>query len=76
MTLSRCGKRRVCFLGVTAKGCHCNLVGISALASGHGYWWLRDHDGRRILAIARHSESSEVLEVFFGYVSLVFRLVQ
>jgi hypothetical protein len=70
MVLSRCGKRRVCFLGVTAKGCHCNLVGISALAGGHECWWLRDHSGRRVLAVARHFESAKVARVVFGYVSL------
>ena len=69
MILSPCGKRRVCFIGVTAKGCHCNLVGISALAGGHECRWLRDHGGWRVLAVARHPESSKVLRVVFGYVS-------
>jgi hypothetical protein len=76
MVFSPCGKRRVCFIGVTAKGCNCNLVVTSALTGGHESRWLRNHGGRRILAIARHFESSEVLGVVFGYVSLVFRLVQ
>jgi hypothetical protein len=69
MILSLCGKRRVCFISVTAKGCHCNLVGTSALAGGHECQWLRDHGERRVLAVARHPESSKVLRVVFGHVS-------
>jgi len=67
--LSRCGKRRVCFNGVTAKGCHSNLVGTPALADGHECRWLQNLGGRRVLAVARHSEGSKVLGVVFGYVS-------
>ena len=70
MVLSRCGKRRVCFLGVTAKRCHCNLVGTSALAGGREYCWLQDHGRRRVLAVARHFGSLKVLGVIFSYVSL------
>jgi hypothetical protein len=70
MILSPCGERRVCFIGVTAKGCHCDLVVTSALAGGQACRWLRDHGGLRVLAIARHPESSKVLGVVFGYVSL------
>ena len=68
--LNRYGNRRVCFIRVTAKGCHCNLVGTSALAGGHDYWWLRDHGGRRVLAVARRFGSLKVLGVIFSYVSL------
>jgi hypothetical protein len=68
MILSRCGKRRVCFIGVTAKGCHCDFVVTSALVGGQACRWLRDHGGPRVLAIARHPESSKVLGVVFGFV--------
>jgi hypothetical protein len=69
MILSPCGKRRVCFIGVAAKGCHCNLVVTSAFIRGHDCRWLRDSCGWRVLAVARHLESSKVLRVVFGYVS-------
>ena len=69
MVLSRCGKRRVCFIGVTAKGCHCDLVETWALAGGQACRWLRDHGGPRDLAIARHPERSKVLIAVFGHVS-------
>jgi hypothetical protein len=70
MTLSPCGKCRLCFIGVTAKGCQCDLVVASALAGGQACRCLRDHGGPRRLVIARHPKSSKVLGVVFGYVSL------
>jgi hypothetical protein len=76
MTLSRYGKRRVCFVGVIVKGCYCDRTVNSALAGGYSIRSLQCYSGRRILAIARHFESSEVLGVVFSYVSLMFRLVQ
>jgi hypothetical protein len=70
MILSPCGKRRVCFFGVAAKRCHCNLVVTSAFTRGHECRWLRDNcGGWRVLAVAPHLESSKALRVVFGYVS-------
>jgi len=70
MVLSRCGKCRVRFIGVTAKGCHRNLVETWAHAGGHERRWLQDHGGRRVLVVARYPERSKVLGVVFGYVYL------
>jgi len=69
MILSPGGKCRVCFISVTAKGCHRDLVMTSALAGGQACRCLRGRGGPRVLAIARHLESRKVLRVVFGYVS-------